>query len=144
MTELAKIEGAEGIAAGLSDKQARFVEALIGGASEEEAKVQAGYAETTPIVSILRGKLVENAISAFCDGALKGALRLKALKTLEELLGCGSAQVRLGAVKLVLEQADEADQGEEKPQEEMTIEELEALIRRKEAQLKQVTPSNGA
>lgn len=136
------------VVAGLSDQQRKFVEAIMSGSTEEEAKKIAAYADTTPIVSILRGKLVENAISAFVDGEMKGRLKLKALKTLETLMDGKSAQVALGAAKIVFDYAKDDDQGDDRPLSERPTTELEAMIeqleREREARMKDVTPKNGA
>lgn len=140
--------GQELAVAGLSDQQRKFVEAIMAGRTEEEAKLEAGYADSTPIVGILRGKLVENAISAFVDGELKGRLKLKALRTLESLMDGKSAQVALGAAKIVFEHGQDDSQGEDKPLSEMSREDLEAMIDQLEAEkaarAKDVTPNNGA
>lgn len=137
--ELAKVTEGEGA----TEQQSRFVEALLGGAEPEEAKRLAAYSDSTPISSILRGKMVQNAIQAGCDARMRGDLRVKALKTLENLLNDGPAATKLGAAKLVLEWG-EGEEGGDKPLTEMTLEELEAVVRRKEAELRDVTPDNGA
>jgi hypothetical protein len=141
--EVARIEGD-----GLTELQARFVEALLDGASPEEAKKIAGYADTTPTVSILRGKLVENAISAAVDNRMRGDLKIKALNTLEKLMDGSSAQAALGAAKIVFDYAKDSDQADDTPLSERPTAELEAMIdqleREREARMKDVTPSNGA
>lgn len=136
------------VVAGLSDQQRKFVEAIMAGSTEEEAKAAAGYADTTPIVSILRGKLVENAISAFVDGEMKGRLKLKALKTLETLMDGKSAQVALGAAKIVFDYTRDDEGSDDRPLSERSTAELEAMIDQLEGEkagrAKDVTPKNGA
>jgi hypothetical protein len=75
---------------------------------------------------------------------LQGELRVKAIRTLEALLDAGPAATRFNAAKLVLEWGDEAGDGDEKGLGQMSLAELEELVRRKEADLKRVAPGNGA
>lgn len=136
--------------AALTELQARFVDALISGKSPDEAKLAAGYCDTTPTISILRSKLVENAMSAICTARLHGPMRLKALSALDQLLSDTiPAATRLNAVKVVLDQTASGDQhGDAKPLSELGIEELErqvaALEAEREARMKDVTPKIGA
>jgi phage terminase small subunit len=138
MTAIAKIESPE-----LDERQARFVALLLKDVPEDEAAKQAGYSETTPAATVLAGKAVQAALSRGCAGRL-AQLKLKAVRTLDALLSDGPAATKFNAAKLVLEYGDDEDGGEQKPLTELSIAELEELVRRKEAQLRDVTPSNGA
>ena len=132
MTQLAKVDQ-------LNEMQRSFVELVVQGVPPDEAKARAGYAETTPTVGILRSRLVKNAIREGCDAMLRGELRGLAVKTLKDLMISGPAATRFNAAKLVLELED-PEAGAEEALSAMRIEDLEALIARKEAELKNVTP----
>lgn len=134
------ISGADG----MTELQARLFQLLVEGVEPEEAKKRAGYADGTPISVALGGKALSDALSAYVDQRLRGDLKLKALQTLVKIMDGTSAQAALGAARTILEHSEEADHGDEKPLTEMSIPELEALIRRKEAELRDVTPHNGA
>lgn len=128
---------------GLTEKQRAFVDAILGGASNREAVAIAGYGEGTDPAQVLASVGVQRALEAGCKAVIRGELRPLALKALRELLVDGPAATRYQAARLVLEQAEDVH-GDEKPLSEMTISELEAVIERKERQLKVVTPDNGA
>lgn len=67
-----------------------------------------------------------------------------AVRALIELAKAGPATVKAQAAKIILDQTDAKDGSADKPMSEMSIPELEALIARQEARLKNVTPGNGA
>lgn len=127
----------------LDDRQRVFVSLVMEGVEPEEARKQAGYSDATPARLILAGKAIQSALDAHCAGMLRGELKLKALSTLRELMASGPAATRFNAAKLVLEQTDDS-QADERTLTEMSIAELEALVERKQAELKDVTPNNGA
>lgn len=130
----------------LTELQARFVELLLQGVGANEAKVKAGYTEATPTISILRGKAVEFAIRAGCDAELNGPMRVQAMLRLKELITNKNtpAATAFNAAKLIIERGDDDLKDGDKPLTEMTLDELEELIRRKEGELQDVTPKNGA
>lgn len=141
MNALAKREAMEA----LNDQQRKFVDAIVSGASNEEAVKLAGYADTTYPAHVLRGTAVQAAISAWCDAQLNGELKQLAVVALKDLLKEKTpAATRFAAAKLVLIETKPDERKGDKPLTEMSIDELEELIRRQEASLKDVTPSNGA
>lgn len=133
---------------GLSDAQRLYVEALLDGASEAEAKAKAGYSHNTVTQSIVRGPLMERIIQSYCDAQIKGPLRLKALKAIEKLIDEGPHATRLNAAKLVLEYGKDDEKGDDRPITERSTAELEAMVEALEAEragrAKDVTPKIGA
>lgn len=129
----------------LNDQQRTFVEEYVKTGDGEAAKAAAGYSETSSVNIIMAGSAVQSAISAWCDAQLNGELKHMALEALRDLLKEKTpAATRFAAAKLVLVETKPDERKGDKPLTEMSIEELEELIRRQEAQLKDVTPSNGA
>jgi hypothetical protein len=92
---------------------------------------------------------VQRALEAGCDAKLKGELRLKALKTLDELLDKSTpAATRFQAAKWIAERSETDKKDGDKPLAEMDEAELMAVIERakqaKDAAMIDVTPKNGA
>jgi hypothetical protein len=135
--------------AALTDMQLRFVMALISGDDETSARDKAGYAVSVHPSMVAASPSVQRAIRAAVNAELRGPLKLKAMRTLNELLAPSSpAATRFNAAKLILEHGEDGDKGDARPMTERSVEELEAMITELEgarnARLKDVTPSNGA
>lgn len=140
MTALAKVEGPS-----LTEQQARFVEAMLEGHEPSKAVKLAGYGEKATANIVLASEAVQRALDMGCERELRKLLPLaiKRLKTLVSSDKTPSATA-LNAAKLIVERCDDSDsQDGSKPLAEMSLEELESLIRQKEAALKDVTPGNG-
>lgn len=136
----------------LTEKQQAVVDALMAGMEVRDAMTLAGYAESVNPAQVVGSRAVQRAIEASCDAKLRGELRAKALKTMEELLSASTpAATRFQAAKFIAEQTRPAD-GDDKPLSEMTPDELEAVVRRCQAVIAEgqqpvmidVTPKNGA
>lgn len=127
----------------LTERQAKFVKALLEGTDEASALELAGYSETVSVAEVLRSGAVQRALSIGIDAKMSGPMKLKAMRAIDQMLDGGNATVRFQAAKLVLDWGAE-DAGHGRPLSELTIEELEQIVRQKEAELKRVTPDNGA
>lgn len=135
----------------LTEQQAKFVELIVAGEQPSVAKIQAGYSDKTPTVSILRGQLVQNAIRLGVEAELNGPMRVLAMRKLHKLLTDEKtpAATALNAAKLVIERGDDAaSKQDEKPLTMMNEDELTSLIHRleeaRQAGLVNVTPQTGA
>lgn len=144
MTIPAKIDGP-----GLTEKQAILVAELLKGTPTEEAMALAGYSDATSSQIALSSKAVQDALTAGCDAKLRGELRLKAIRALDELVTSGPAATRFQAAKLILEEGKDDSLDGKKPLSKMTEAELEAVVEdaaRKALQLQSidVEPKTGA
>lgn len=124
---------------GLTEQQARFVQNTVNGLSQTDAARQAGYAE--PGVAgyqLKRNPRIIAAIHAEQALVIGGDLANAALGVLRDILtGDHPAKLKLDAAKTVLDRAGhiapkagDAPTGEDKPLAEMSVDELEAFIRR--------------
>lgn len=140
------------VAAGpqLTDMQARFVEAVLAGSSGKEAAELAGYSEATNLAALWGSPSVQAALDIGCRARMKGELRAKALKALDDMLTLTTtpAATRFQAAKLVIEQTDAQPGEADKPLTSMTEAELQAFVDKAqkalEGRLIDVTPGNGA
>jgi phage terminase small subunit len=139
--------------AALTEQQRLFVEALIVGKNSQQAVEYANYDKTVHPSQVMASEAVQKAIQAACNAQLRGELRVKALQTMEALLGEKTpAATRFQAAKFVLEQGQAGGAGDEKPLSEMTEDELMAVIERAQATVAEahkpriidITPDNGA
>lgn len=136
----------------LTEMQQKLVRALIEEKPVDEAMAFAGYSDTAPAITIVGSAAVQRAIQAACDAELGGVVRIKALRAMKSMLGDDTpAATRFQAAKWVLERGQDDDQGDDKPMSAMTADELAQLVDRLErerternAQIKDVTPRNGA
>lgn len=129
----------------LTQQQARFVEELLNGTKPDEARDIAGYSRATHPNVILASPTVAKAIEIACESRMRGDLRVKAIIALDKLLNDDApSATRFNAAKLILEHGANQPGIAQKPATEMTIDELEAFVRQKQDELKDVTPSNGA
>lgn len=138
------------------DQQQAFAEAyVLGRGNATQAAIDAGYSAISARQTasrLLHTPHVQNAIRRAQAHALKGRLASKALGVLERILDDESAPagVRVDAAKTVLDRAgmgairtiDHAGEYE-KPQSEMTIAELDTVIRQYQLAINVMTAADG-
>lgn len=120
---------------GLTEPQAKLVDAISSGSSKDEAQHIAGYVTEGNLAQAMRSEAVQAELKARRSAQISGVLAQKALKTLENLIDDERtpAATRFSAAKWLLEQSGHtADQGgmTDKPLAEMTEAELSAFIQR--------------
>ena len=155
-TEIGRVEE-PGAIAGLTDRQARFVEGILSGMDDCDALEAAGYSPASGIGSVAASEPVQNALKSARQTKIRGSLAAKALKRIEALITDDRtpAATALAASKWVLENAghnSQAEDGQHRPVAEMSEPELEAFIRRAQSVIDQggerpvivITPNSGA
>lgn len=144
------------MAIALLDQQRLFAESYVRGwGNGTQAAIEAGYSPVSARQTasrLLHTPHVQDAIRRAQAHALKGRLASKALGVLEKILDDDNAPagVRVDAAKTVLDRAGicavrtpDLDVGNEKPLAEMTIAELDAVIRQGQMKLSVLRATHG-
>ena len=117
---------------GMTDIQARLVDAISSGLPEKEAQDVAGYVDAGNLAQAIRSEAVQIELKARRSAKIRATLAQKALATMEGLLDDKNpASVRFGAAKWLLEQAGHTntqDDAKDKPLNEMSEAELLAFM----------------